>query len=745
MPQRPATMSEEDFQDDIDKVTSLDQDQSDAENSDAELDEFRCVMCLPAEGASIEQYREVSAILSTSNANTNADTTKSYEAIQKSYMKLRSAYRELQNKYRQLEASQPKRRKKLTARDLAVATQDEMIRQLGRKFSFVRCLWISPTIFKHKTPPSVNLLGKDRWASPKSIEDGMVAELFAFVPPELHPYMIHDHFAQVFSSAVSAVRSEAVSDVKNCGGIIFGLDPELFLRGVNCMENAECQGLLMVNGKYTKFAPVLFANPAKPATADFLKGERLVKVLKVALFGKTALAKVSAPHPKVKATLWDLRSTTAGMISAAAVIAIFLLSGDKEFAEVGNLTGIPYRDYHNYFREFLLTGGDLAQQVYTFFNNALFPGSSGSTATSTDSTANSWDDNFERALRDGVPAPTLNDNHFPVPHSAPASVVTLAPQADEDTQSISAALQHPDVGIQGPLQQLSITNGLYAPVEPAPDAVAKPKPKARQRAPVPEATTPITENEAGSTTLERACAHSSPASRLCAAGSRGNADSSHNQGPPPQLVALAPAKATHRLHAPSPTLLTILLMLVNYKLHGSTRPISMKSNVIRKRSHHDARRAGPDASETPSASPGASRRPSPTLEPSPTLAPDSTTQPSYDYTEESEMHSTPFGLMGALGQDTSQNGGGSGVYSARGMFAAAFNPFPGPYHPDYLSQNYAPLPADALPFSSIHTPQGLPLPKACPSPTRAHLCPPRPAPPRPTHARAPQGPAPPRP
>ncbi|KAH7923014.1 hypothetical protein BV22DRAFT_1036849 [Leucogyrophana mollusca] len=141
-----------------------------------------------------------------------------------------------------------------------------------------------------------------------------------------------------------------------------------------------------------------------------------------------------------------------------------------------------------------------------------------------------------------------------------------------------------------------------------------------------------------------------------------------------------------------------------YKLHGSARPISMKSDVIRKRSRHDARRAGPDASETPSASPGASRRPSPTLEPSPTLAPDSTTQPSYDYTEESEMHSTPSELMGALGQDTSQNGvggAGGGVYSAQGTFAAAFNPFPGPYHPDYLSQNYAPPPADALPFSSV--------------------------------------------
>ncbi|KZV75850.1 hypothetical protein PENSPDRAFT_623952 [Peniophora sp. CONT] len=68
-----------------------------------------------------------------------------------------------------------------------------------------------------------------------------------------------------------------------------------------------------------------------------------------------------------------------------------------------------------------------------------------------------------------------------------------------------------------------------------------------------------------------------------------------------------------------------------YKLHGSARPISMKSDVIRKRSRHDARR-GSGPGETPSASPGASRRASPNndgLTRSPTLAPDSSTAPAW--------------------------------------------------------------------------------------------------------------------
>ncbi|KAF8637749.1 hypothetical protein AX17_002607 [Amanita inopinata Kibby_2008] len=127
-----------------------------------------------------------------------------------------------------------------------------------------------------------------------------------------------------------------------------------------------------------------------------------------------------------------------------------------------------------------------------------------------------------------------------------------------------------------------------------------------------------------------------------------------------------------------------------YKLHGSARPISMKSDVIRKRSRHDARRGG-NPSETPSASPGVSRRASPARDPSPTLAPDSTTQVSYDFNDEMDYRSAQSELLGALGTENNQ----SNLYPPSYPFQ-----FPGPYHPDYLLQHYS-LPSDPLPFSNI--------------------------------------------
>jgi GATA-binding protein len=139
----------------------------------------------------------------------------------------------------------------------------------------------------------------------------------------------------------------------------------------------------------------------------------------------------------------------------------------------------------------------------------------------------------------------------------------------------------------------------------------------------------------------------------------------------------------------------------SYKLHGSARPISMKSDVIRKRSRHDARRVGAAAAETPSASPGVSRRNSPVLERSPTLAPDSTTQMTYDYSTEPDYRVSQSELTNALGQDQSQLNN----YNQHALFTSlfGFTIFPGPYHPDVLQQQQYTCVNDPLPFASVDT------------------------------------------
>ncbi|GJE89056.1 GATA Zn-finger domain-containing protein [Phanerochaete sordida] len=132
-----------------------------------------------------------------------------------------------------------------------------------------------------------------------------------------------------------------------------------------------------------------------------------------------------------------------------------------------------------------------------------------------------------------------------------------------------------------------------------------------------------------------------------------------------------------------------------YKLHGSARPISMKSDVIRKRARHDARRGSGHSSETPSASPGASRRASPEGN-TPTLAPDSTTQSSYSSEDQSEYRPpttseimNAFANMAQTQQNAHVNNGANGEHANNGYaMSYSMSSYPGPYHPDQMAQAY---------------------------------------------------------
>jgi len=129
----------------------------------------------------------------------------------------------------------------------------------------------------------------------------------------------------------------------------------------------------------------------------------------------------------------------------------------------------------------------------------------------------------------------------------------------------------------------------------------------------------------------------------------------------------------------------------------------MKSDVIRKRSRHDARRGSSSSGngsgsnlETPSASPGASRRPSPNGDldggVSPTLAVDPNSN-AFD-----DIDADPTGNPNNMANGTSSGFGYTSSTQSElvGALGNAYSypslnlsNFPGPYHPDLLSQLYS--------------------------------------------------------
>ncbi|TEB25646.1 hypothetical protein FA13DRAFT_1796339 [Coprinellus micaceus] len=123
-----------------------------------------------------------------------------------------------------------------------------------------------------------------------------------------------------------------------------------------------------------------------------------------------------------------------------------------------------------------------------------------------------------------------------------------------------------------------------------------------------------------------------------------------------------------------------------YKLHDTARPISMKSDVIRKRSRHGVR----SMEDTPSGSSGVSRRTSPVPDAQqPRLASDASTAPSYEVGKASHMQGQTSELMDALESVAHEN-----------IFTNAYSyQFPGPYQPDHLVQVYTTQ--EGPPFANI--------------------------------------------
>ncbi|KAG1897933.1 uncharacterized protein F5891DRAFT_982139 [Suillus fuscotomentosus] len=235
-----------------------------------------------------------------------------------------------------------------------------------------------------------------------SIQDGIKAEIFLFILPADHNMMAHKNFSSHFVKGVNSVHAEMVSDVKSCTATIFNLNAKFFIQVyARDLEPACCALLLNPQGAYTKFALVLFPRPDRVSRDDFFKTSKLVYILKASLLGQSSLAANAPPTPKTKAKIWELRAITPGLITAAAIVAIFVLSCDKKLVNVGDKSRISYKEYHNYYHQTLMTSGTWADSVYTFFNNSLFATSSSVAALGSDfvgassSPHNTWEKDFE--------------------------------------------------------------------------------------------------------------------------------------------------------------------------------------------------------------------------------------------------------------------------------------------------------------------------------------------------------------
>ncbi|KAG1730466.1 hypothetical protein EDB19DRAFT_1832029 [Suillus lakei] len=399
MPRNHRLDDGEDFEAEINAVTSdksHSSDGSDSEQSGSDLDQLRLVLAVPGPDAQMHE---------------------------REYLTLSSAV-PVRSRNRMLKKTSP---------------LDSSISHQGQRYVLYCQFWVTNGLFPTTPQLDVDPCRTTRWTSPEAKLKGAMAELYLFIPKDLHHSMeTYPQFASLFHAAVSSERSNILHSIKDCAGVIFSsfkLDPNLFAdQPSKKQDNKDLLVLLKRNGEgdYIRLALILFAKPDAMVADDFLKSPVLIKIVHVEVFGKAILGGKTWGHPKGRGLRMGARSVSEGMIAGAAILAHFLLTHDAKLTAIGSETKIDYKKDYNFYLEHLLKGTLWAISAMEYFNKEVFntttvPSAPTSTVLSA-TTPRTWEDDFLQELDnlDPVthdPSPTCSITHAPSPslstHTAP--------------------------------------------------------------------------------------------------------------------------------------------------------------------------------------------------------------------------------------------------------------------------------------------------------------------------------------
>lgn len=186
-----STTDEEEFE----KVSSTDLDSlgSGDEDEDAEA---LCneVAQLSGPNASTQELREVRHLFSSFKPYYLIYVIQqALKAVQLENGALRKKVRELKRKNAVFLASQPKRARNVMPTNPEIAQYRDEVSRLGKKFGVMHELFITETEFNVPCP-AMKPDDPERYKNQGTMRDGIIAEVFAFVPSRLHALMENHHW-----------------------------------------------------------------------------------------------------------------------------------------------------------------------------------------------------------------------------------------------------------------------------------------------------------------------------------------------------------------------------------------------------------------------------------------------------------------------------------------------------------------------------------------------------------------------
>ncbi|KAK0505525.1 hypothetical protein EDD18DRAFT_1098872 [Armillaria luteobubalina] len=200
----------------------------------------------------------------------------------------------------------------------------------------------------------------------QSEEQGLYAEVYAVLKEE-HCFFFQRNYGPAFIKSASDSHSICISHVKNeAFHSIFRslLPPSVAVKGFDPFTDSHCQELLGYDPQkkvYSTLPPILWPNTV------------LLAIFYSAMSIKEK--KVTKKKP-TSAVLWKVEQITPGAIAFAAIVACYVLSGDKHFDKCGGRSRIPYAADFKFYKMTIVKNMNKSHMVdtVTVFNHYLFEG-----------------------------------------------------------------------------------------------------------------------------------------------------------------------------------------------------------------------------------------------------------------------------------------------------------------------------------------------------------------------------------
>ncbi|KAJ3548838.1 hypothetical protein NM688_g5246 [Phlebia brevispora] len=234
---------------------------------------------------------------------------------------------------------------------------DNQIKKAAHIYGLMHAPWVVPASLGRPCP-DINPYSPARFASQQSRADGVVAELFHVLPPELHePF---------FKKCIGLQRATMVYDAKlEVWSIFEPLGPEI-VKAIHNQEFYDLKIQYLLKGKVNSYRfcypPVIFP---KDHDSDMEYA-----------FRSPVLTRIGATTTARK---YGIKNTKVGFIAFVTQAARYLVSPDPKFTETGHVTGIPYFEDFQYLKELLMKSsmkkgkqGQWYQSLIAFWDQEVF-------------------------------------------------------------------------------------------------------------------------------------------------------------------------------------------------------------------------------------------------------------------------------------------------------------------------------------------------------------------------------------